>query len=96
MLESINSAIEALKTKPDATRAERIAANFPHYVVISFTGQAHIAQKGQIGCHEAAGWGAYIRELPRQQPEYLRASKKFTKDFFHGYDEAKKTFHSVG
>ena len=96
MLESITSVIEALKTKPNATRAERIAANFPNYVKISLTGQAHIESKGQIGCHEAAGWGAYIRELPRQTPDYLRASKKFTKDFFKGYDEAKNLFHYLG
>ena len=96
MLESITSVIEALKTKPNATRAERIAAHFPHYVKISFTGQAHIESKKDIGCHEAAGWSAYIRELPRQTPDYLRASKKFTKDFFKGYDEAKNLFNSVG
>ena len=96
MLEAINSAIEALKTKPDATRAERIAANFPNYVAISFTGRAHIVPKEQIGCHEATGWCAYIMELPRQTPDHLRASKKFTKDFFRGYDEAKNLFNSVG
>ena len=100
MLESISSAFEALKTKPNATRAERIAANFPEYVKISFAGQAHIAPKKQNkidGWIKASGWYGYIRELPRKMPDCIRPSnKKAEKDFFHGYDEAKNLFHSVG